>query len=249
MELKRLIPESEVYKMNIGMPGPFWRDWMWKFDKPLRLYDSKRLYACLHHKISFSAVLNVRWASSDPENRWIHRWHSVWFVRLSYKLRVFAWMVIYQGLPTKARLAKSGFSDGQCMFCNKPEMVKHVLWERQVAKSCWGYIQAYCADLLHVRVYWQAVLLGDRRNLVPEAFRGIWHCWRIVALSTIWKMRCKAIFEQEEFSISVFCSMWRQESRQQLSPKGTLLIKDAHSLEPADYSDFIVALVKLRKRI
>jgi hypothetical protein len=26
IELQALIPESELFKMNIGMPGPFWRD-------------------------------------------------------------------------------------------------------------------------------------------------------------------------------------------------------------------------------
>ena len=35
VELRELIPQTETYKMNIGMPEPLWRDWKWRFDKPL----------------------------------------------------------------------------------------------------------------------------------------------------------------------------------------------------------------------
>jgi len=140
MELRELIPQTESYKMNIGMPGPLWRDWKWSFDKPLMQYDSRHLYTILHHKHPLSSVLNARWVSSDPESRWVHRLHSVWSVRLSYKLRVFAWMVLYQSLPTKARLAKTCLSDGLCTVCHNSETVKHIFWECQFARTCWGYI-------------------------------------------------------------------------------------------------------------
>jgi hypothetical protein len=51
------------------------------------------------------------------EDIWVCRLHSVWFVRLFYKLRVFAWLVIYQGISSKAPLAKSGIFDGLCSVC------------------------------------------------------------------------------------------------------------------------------------
>jgi hypothetical protein len=43
--------------------------------------------------------------------------------------------------------------------------------------------------------------------------------------------------------------MWMDEVRMQLLAKGFLLVKDAKLLEPDAYSDFISALVALRKRI
>jgi hypothetical protein len=47
----------------------------------------------------------------------------------------------------------------------------------------------------------------------------------------------------------LFCSIWKDEVHHQLLAKGALLIKDAQSLDLAVYSDFISALVTLRKRL
>ena len=46
--------------------------------------------------------------------RWLH---SVWLVWISYKMRGFPWLVIYQGIPSKSWLAKGGLSDGLCLVC------------------------------------------------------------------------------------------------------------------------------------
>jgi hypothetical protein len=71
---------------------------------------------CCHQEAFVSWVLNACWVSKDPKDRWVCRLHSVWLVRLSYKLRVFAWLVVYQGIPSKAcKLAKSGLPDGLCI--------------------------------------------------------------------------------------------------------------------------------------
>jgi hypothetical protein len=29
LEIVGLIPQEDLFKMNIDMPGPFWRDWEW----------------------------------------------------------------------------------------------------------------------------------------------------------------------------------------------------------------------------
>lgn len=34
---------------------------------------------------------------------------------------MFAWLLIFRGLPSKARLAQSGLSDGLFPFCKNPE--------------------------------------------------------------------------------------------------------------------------------
>lgn len=64
-----------------------------------------------------------------PKDEVYIKTYNVWSFFLSYKLRVFAWLVIYQGLPTKSCLAKSGFMDDQCLVCGKTKSLKHALWE------------------------------------------------------------------------------------------------------------------------
>jgi len=114
-----LIPHKELFKKNIDMLGPFWYDWEWCFGFPLNQYDSHGFYTILHNRQSLGRVLNFRWVASDKESWWIQRLHSVWSFRISYKLRVFAWLVIYQGLPSKPNLAKSGMSDILYPSCQK----------------------------------------------------------------------------------------------------------------------------------
>lgn len=117
MELQGLTPKAELYKLNIGMPGPFWRDWSWCFGQLLQHYDSRHLYFVLHQRHLLSSILNANWTYKDSKDRWIHRLHSIWSYRLSYKLRVFAWLVIYQGVSSKAKLSKSRLSDGLYLVC------------------------------------------------------------------------------------------------------------------------------------
>jgi hypothetical protein len=106
MEIIGLIPQEDPFKVNIDILGPFWRDWKWSFGHPLAQYEVGRLYSLLHQRHELSHVLNSRWVSTDTERWWIRRFLSVWLIRVSYKLWVFAWLVIYQGLLTKAWLVK-----------------------------------------------------------------------------------------------------------------------------------------------
>jgi hypothetical protein len=65
---------------------------------------------------------------------------------------------------------------------------------------------------------------------------------------SLWKIRCKFVFEQEISSLSVFCAMWCDEVHHPLLAKGALLIKDVQALDSVGYSNFISALLVLWKR-
>lgn len=52
--------------------------------------------------------------------------YSIWCVRLSYKLMVFSWLVMYKGIPSKAQLAKSGLSNSFCPIYHSSKSVKHI---------------------------------------------------------------------------------------------------------------------------
>ena len=60
---------------------------------------------------------------------------------------------------------------------------------------------------------------------------------------------CRLLFYQKVSSLPAFCTMRHDKVHHQLLSKGALPIKDAQSLVPVDYSDFISELVALRKRI
>ena len=74
MDLVKLIPQGVMFKMSIAMSKLFSRDKEWSFGQPLQRYGSQRLYSSLHwwHPISLAI-----WVSVDPEDRWVHRLHSV----------------------------------------------------------------------------------------------------------------------------------------------------------------------------
>lgn len=203
MELRGLILESELFKMNIGMPRPFWRDWGRSFGQPFFRYDSQPLHLMLHERHLLFPILNAHRVSTNPEDRWVHRLHSVWSIRLSYKLRFLAWLVFYQGIPSKARLAKSGLSNGLCLVFHHSKTVKHTFLECQFAKHCSsylfffllkynttrGYVQMYlhpfpqrccssyledqCLVLLHDRIHWHSAMFGDCRSLVCSALPSV----------------------------------------------------------------------------
>jgi hypothetical protein len=52
-------PPKELYKMNIQIQGPIWSDWCWSFDKPIQMYDYKKLYMLLHKKAPLIPTLNM----------------------------------------------------------------------------------------------------------------------------------------------------------------------------------------------
>lgn len=56
-------------------------------------------------------------------------------------------------------------------------------------------------------------------------------------------------FYLEVSPLSTFCSMCRDEICNQHLAKGSLMIKEAQTMDPSDSSDFISVLVAKRKRL
>lgn len=77
----------------------------------------------------------------------------------------------------------------------------------------------------------------------------IWHCLRVMNLCTIHKLCCKHVFDNEVSPSDAFYRLWRDKVHMQLLYKGALLTKDAKFLDPNSYSDVIVVLVVIRKRV
>lgn len=51
----------DLFTMNIDTDGPIFRDWEWRFQCPLTLYDSHKLYIMLHLCHELGPFLNVEW--------------------------------------------------------------------------------------------------------------------------------------------------------------------------------------------
>lgn len=225
-EIVGLIPHEDLFKKNIDMPSPFRHDWEWTFGCPSTQYDSRILYSILHWRHVLGPVLNAQRVSSNVEIHWIWRLHSVWSMWVFCKLHVFAQQVIYQGLPSKAQLAKSGLSDGLCLSCLKEETVKHILWECFFMRYCWAHVQLQLASILQRHLQWRA-LSEDSKSVIRDSLAGIQHCLRISTLFTLWKLHYKYVFDNEVNSLVAFCQLWREEVHMQPLAKGSLLIKNS----------------------
>jgi hypothetical protein len=171
-------------------------------------YDSKELYSILLRRHPLSSILNARWVSVDLKVRWIHWLHNVWPLHLSHKLCVFAWLVIYQGLPLKAYLAKSGLTDGLWPCCSCLETLKRILWECNFARSHWWLVQHQHSVLLQGHLHWHVVFLGDSGSLVSYHFLGIWDYVKVITQFTIWNLRCKYVFSDEVSLVTSFFHSW-----------------------------------------
>lgn len=204
----------------------------WRFWKPLQQYDSRKLYTLLHQRHSLSPVLSARWVSSDLEVRWICQLHIAWYLHLSYKLWVFACWVVYQGLPSKVRFAKKRVV-GWVIYGTVALLDNAGGWCRTVTQFC--FMDSFIG---------------------VQSFLGTWGTWSCstswefeTAMFAIWKLQCKYVFSDEVSFVQNKFHSWREEVCMQLSAKGYLLIKDTKEFSAVPYSEFIAALVALRKRI
>ncbi|XP_050240907.1 uncharacterized protein LOC126689771 [Quercus robur] len=67
-------------------------------------------------------------------------WAKVWKMKVSNKIRVFAWRACQNILPTRENLFRRKVApDAYCERCNQvPESVLHVLWECGAAQDVWA---------------------------------------------------------------------------------------------------------------
>lgn len=85
-------------------------------------------------------------------------------------------LVIYQGLPSKARLAKNGLSDGLCRICNRAETMKHC-----GIVSFPGVVGIMCGR--NIRPFFRGECIGVQFCLVTP---GLWFILLSVASGTVW---------------------------------------------------------------
>jgi hypothetical protein len=121
----------------------------------------------------------------DSEDRWIYCICTVFGrFQLSYKPRVFAWLVIYQGVLLKARLAKSGLLMTSVLFVNIRRQLSTSFGSVNLLGSVGSFFRMNvlrAASRLHSFTS-GLPYLGDCYFQVHSMFAKLWHCLGIFVL-------------------------------------------------------------------
>lgn len=74
--------------------------------------------------------------------------------------------MVYKGVPSKARMAKSGLPSGLCPIFQHSETMNHIFWEHRCVEQCWKFLEDECSRLLQDRISWRPALFGDCHSQV-----------------------------------------------------------------------------------
>jgi hypothetical protein len=98
------------------------------------------------------------------------------------------------------------------------------------------------------QVHWHVALFGDCSSLVRSSFSRFGSAWESRPYFPFGRSGVVLSLSMRLAPCQLFVSCGLEVCHQRLA-KGALLIKDAQSLDSTAYSDFISALVALRKRL
>lgn len=104
---------------------------------PNGLFSVKSAY---HLEFAHKQSLLMQDSSSSNGSEWITSfWKSLWRLNVPPKIKMFAWRVCHEILPTKRNLLKRNVScNATCPFCLiNEETVAHILWGCMRIKDVW----------------------------------------------------------------------------------------------------------------
>jgi hypothetical protein len=118
-------------------------------------------------------------------------WRSLWSVAMPNNIKVFAWRVLHNALPTMANLEKRKIIDNPwCPQCGlQSETLNHALWECDEIRSYWEESNLMITELAQYRDFDEAmwtILDHEEHGMIEEFWVFCWH---------IWKYRNKKVFE------------------------------------------------------
>lgn len=148
-------------------------------------------------KSMLAPTLKPRCMSSYVESCWINMLCKVSSYILSYKLCIFAYLVIYQGLLTKLRLSKCdfiNFIDDKCPICSKLESINQSYFLEVKLLVNAGNKFSRGLHLCCRVSYWVTAILGDSSSLNKSLYDMLWQCVHIATLYSLQISLCKCIF-------------------------------------------------------
>nr|XP_027103028.1 uncharacterized protein LOC113724320 [Coffea arabica] len=156
-------------------------------------------------------------------------WNTFWKLPIKYKLKIFVWKCINNGIPTKAQIFhRTRRGESICCGCGeKEESIEHILLQCKIAKEIWKFALVNWDGLEDqtgcFKQWWTSMMMQARTRQGGEDHIAL----TVNVLWQIWKARNTRIFnsaQQHPFKVSEKATQeWKeyQEVSQQQPRKST----------------------------
>ncbi|XP_058753184.1 uncharacterized protein LOC131626385 [Vicia villosa] len=128
-------------------------------------------------------------------------WYKIFYHNAARpRARFIMWLALWDGLPTKSRLARFGIiTDGACVFCKKEETQEHLLFDCVVTGDIWRQILKWIG-FDRIPFAWNNCWSGKAKWLYEETARKGWRRMILKAAAaetiySIWELRNTIIFK------------------------------------------------------
>jgi hypothetical protein len=127
-------------------------------------YDSKGIFSV---KSAYKLAVQIRdnllqkdasSSNSDNNSNGEFKWHKIWQLKLSSKIKMFTWRLAHNSLPVRRNLVRRGVKlDTICPVCNRlDEDCAHLFFKCKKIRACW-----------------QILNLEDKRQMLVQCKSGI----------------------------------------------------------------------------
>jgi hypothetical protein len=133
-------------------------------DWPAWHYDSKGIFS---FKSAYKLVVQIKdsllqkdasGSNSHNNSKGEFKWHQIWQLKLSSKIKMFTWRLAHNSLPVHRNLVRRGVKlDTICSVCNRLD------------EDC-GHLFFKCKK---IRACWQALNLEYKRQMLVQCKSGI----------------------------------------------------------------------------
>lgn len=176
-KVRRLLPQREAYEvLNMMLPADSRPDsivWEHEPNAQFSVKSAYRLFMSLGEERRLGEV-----SYGEERKRW---WRKIWKMKVPNKIKIFAWRVCKNSLPTWKNLqAKKMVVDAKCRWCKVEEDINHALL---YCSSFKGVLQAQLSFLQEYQVqvdFLQIMAQLIRRNKKGETgklFLCAWGLW------------------------------------------------------------------------
>ncbi|KAL8511876.1 hypothetical protein ACS0TY_018349 [Phlomoides rotata] len=131
----------------------------------------------------------------------------IWNKLVPSKVRVYAWRVLWERIPTISELQRRGIlpqnANSNCIFCkSQVETVRHVIFECDFTYAVWMQCSRWMGVDTILSSSPSINLLHFRENCSEKNGKEFAVCVWLCVIWAIWKMRNASIFRHEEPSVN-----------------------------------------------
>ena len=93
-----MISESCPYGIEIHGDGPVCRNWRWRCENPVYIYETEDIYDL----IDISTCLSKTWGLGDPVIQWL-RYQRIWKAHDAFNNKVSRWLLLHQSFSCQKK--------------------------------------------------------------------------------------------------------------------------------------------------